>query len=111
MERARWTDDRLDEKMDRIDRTFELIRQEMGALRTELRGDIGDLRTELRGEIGELRTDLRGDIGELRTDLRGDIGGLRAQFTDFQSRMVTIGFALVGVLSTSMVALIIAVAA
>ena len=35
MERVRWTDERLDDRMDAIDRNFELIRDELRDLRSD----------------------------------------------------------------------------
>lgn len=64
--------------------------------------------TELRAEMRGGFADVRAEIGGLRTEMRDELGALRADFAAFQGRMATIGFTLVGVLITSMVALIIA---
>ena len=54
MERARWTDERLDERMALIDERFERAFEEMRAMREEMRaGFVG-----LRGEIAHVRSDL-----------------------------------------------------
>ena len=56
------------------------LKGDIAELRTELKGDIAELRTELKGEIAELRTELKGDIAELRTEFKGDIAELRTEF-------------------------------
>ena len=50
-----WTDERLDDRFDRIDSELHDLRQDMREMRTELRGEMGSLRAELRGEIERLR--------------------------------------------------------
>jgi hypothetical protein len=86
MERTRWTDDLIDERMasidHKLDRNLEesrLLRAEIGALRADMNGQTAALRTDLGGEIAGLRTDLSGQIAALRSDLGGEIAGLRAE--------------------------------
>lgn len=43
MERSTWTDERIDDKMRSIDRTFDRIGDEMAGLRDEMRGMRSDL--------------------------------------------------------------------
>jgi chromosome segregation ATPase len=67
------------------------VHQEMGSLRTELRGEIGELRGDvgaLRGEVGELR----GDMGELR----GDVGTLKRETTLIRDDMAAMHKELAG---------------
>jgi hypothetical protein len=54
VERAAWTDERLDDLSQRMDAGF----QRMEADIRELRGDIAGARNELRGEIDMLRITL-----------------------------------------------------
>jgi len=84
VERSTWTDERLDDKMQAIDRTFELMRDELRGMRTEMR--------------------------ELRQDLTSEMTGLRSDFNALQRQLIQVGFTLVGVLVAAMTALIIAVA-
>ncbi len=51
MERMAWTDERLDDKFDAIDRRFDRVDAELLELRREMHAGF----TELRGEIGALR--------------------------------------------------------
>lgn len=53
VERSTWTDERLDEKMQGIDGTFELMRDELSGFRTEMR----EMRRELTEEMHEMRGD------------------------------------------------------
>jgi hypothetical protein len=48
VERARWTDERLDDRMTAIDTTFDRVFEEMRAERQELRAEIHQLDERLR---------------------------------------------------------------
>jgi uncharacterized caspase-like protein len=48
VERARWTDERLDDRMSAIDTTFERVFEEMRAERQELRAEIHQVDERLR---------------------------------------------------------------
>jgi hypothetical protein len=61
MERARWTDERLDVRMAVIDERFERGFEEMRAMHEEMHAGF----VALRGEIVEMR----GDISEVRGSL------------------------------------------
>jgi hypothetical protein len=62
MERAAWTDERLDDLARRMDAGFE----RMDADIRELRREVAGMRIELRGEIDGVRTGLGGQIDALR---------------------------------------------
>ncbi len=51
---------------------------------------------------------LHQDISEMRREITEELRGLRSDFSDLQGRLVQIGFGLVGVLITAMVALVVA---
>ena len=63
---------------------FRDLKDEIGALRTEVTGTIDGLRTETTGAIDGLRTEFAGklekQIGALRTEMTGAIDGLRTEF-------------------------------
>ncbi len=84
MEPGAGTDERIDEKMNSIDSTFDMLRDELHGLREDNREQFGALRS--------------------------DITGMRSDFASPQGRLVQVGFGLVGVLLAAMVALIIALA-
>jgi hypothetical protein len=69
MERARWTDERLDERMVLIDEKFDRGIEEMRATREEMRVGFAALRGEVAG--------LRGEVG----DLRGSLSAFQRQVT------------------------------
>jgi hypothetical protein len=94
MQRASWPDERIDEKMTAVDQTFKMLHGEMMGLRSEMRA----LRSDMGTEIRELRSEVSGEIRELRSD-----------FYSLQSRLVQIGFGMVGVLLAALIALIVAV--
>ena len=118
MERAAWSDQRLDEKMSAIDTTFASLFEEMRAERAEVRGDMRAQRDELVAEMRalrtELRTELRGEMGSLRTELRaelrGEMGSLRtelsAEIRAVDERLSRIGFRAAGILATGLIALV-----
>jgi len=103
MERAAWSDQRLDEKMSAIDTTFASLFEEMRAERAEVRGDMRAQRDELVAEMRALRT-------ELRTELRGEMGSLRtelsAEIRAVDERLSRIGFRAAGILATGLIALV-----
>ena len=83
MERARWTDDRLDKQMALIDAKFDRGLDEMRALREEMRVGFASLRGELgivRGELVTVRGDITGMRGDI-SELRGDVMALQRQMT------------------------------
>jgi hypothetical protein len=86
MERARWSDERLDEKMAAVDTTLERIDANLVALRTELH-------EEMRATRAEFQEDMR---------------LMRADFSRMQDRLVQIGFGLVIALIGALAALIVA---
>jgi hypothetical protein len=54
VERARWTDERLDDRMTVIDTTFDRVFEEMRAERAEFRAEMAASRAELRADIAAL---------------------------------------------------------
>lgn len=57
MERLRWTDDLIDERMATIDDKSDRLFSEMHALRTEMRAGFADLRAELVSLRREVHAD------------------------------------------------------
>ena len=108
MDRVRWTDDVLDERMAAMDGKFDRIFDELHASRgemragfselrgemragfSELRGEIGGVRDELRGEIGSLGAGLRGEIVTVSDGLRGEVDAVRADLWAFQRQVMWI---------------------
>ena len=58
-------------------------KEDLAALRKELKGDINSLRSELKGEISDLRKDMSG----LEEKLTGDISGLRKDMVSLEERL------------------------
>jgi hypothetical protein len=75
MERVRWTDERIDERMAAMDEKFDRLFEETHALRGEMKAGFADL----RGEIAAVRTDLQAEIGAVRTGLGGEVAGVRTE--------------------------------
>jgi hypothetical protein len=58
VERARWTDERLDDRMSALDTSFERVFDEMRAERGRMSAEVESLRTEMRAGFAEVRTDI-----------------------------------------------------
>jgi hypothetical protein len=52
------------------------VRQEVRALRSEMKDDVKALGSEMRGDMNALRNELKGDIKALGSELKGDMNGL-----------------------------------
>jgi len=72
VERARWTDEQLDDRMSAIDTSFQRVFDEMRAERAELRAEMRALRSELREDLRDVNDRLT------RLDERLSQLGLRA---------------------------------
>jgi hypothetical protein len=104
-ERNAWTDERLDERMNSIDRTLGLLRDDLSGIRSEL----AEFRREHREDIRALRSDFVSEVQHLRSDFAAEMRLLRADLTSVQDRLVHIGFGLVGVLVIALSSLGVAV--
>ncbi|HKH40364.1 MAG TPA: hypothetical protein VKA41_00760 [Solirubrobacterales bacterium] len=65
MERAAWTDERLDDLAESIRTGFARSDQDI----RDLRGEFGELRAEMRTEFAALREEIRGETGSLRAEV------------------------------------------
>jgi hypothetical protein len=72
MERAAWTDERLDDLADAMRNGFGRLDQDS----RDLRAEVGSLRTELHAEMTDLRGDLGGQIENLRLTMLRVGGGM-----------------------------------
>jgi hypothetical protein len=100
MERARWTDERLDERMAVIDERFERGFEEMRALRVEMREEMRALRAEMHAGFAQVQT----QFGQVHTEF----AQMRADMSALQRQMMHIfaGFAitLLGIVGAGIVA-------
>ena len=98
MERAEWTDQRHDDRMTVIDRTFDRVFEELRAERAERRAEGATFRAEMR----EWRAELRADVGALNeriTQVAERIGRL-------EERVTQLGFRAAGILAAGLIALV-----
>ena len=65
MERVKWTDALIDQRVAAMDEKFELLFAETRAQREAMRADFAELRAEMRAGFAELR----GEIHDVRRDL------------------------------------------
>ncbi len=80
MERAAWTDERLDDLAESIRTGFARTDQDIRDLRTELHSEFSELRTEMRAEFSDLRAEMRSEFATVRGEtatLRGEFDALR----------------------------------
>jgi hypothetical protein len=94
MERVRWTDERIDERMAAMDEKFDRLFTETRALRAEMGEGFAEVRAEMRAGFGELRAEMRAGFAEQR----GELVALQRQLT-----FIVAGFAvaLIGVLAAA----------
>jgi uncharacterized coiled-coil DUF342 family protein len=91
VESARWTDERLDDRMTAIDTTFDRVFEELRAERAEMRAERAEFRAEMREMRAELRTDMRALIDRVdRID----------------GRLSQLGFRAAGILAAGLIALV-----
>ena len=95
MERARWTDERLDDRMTVIDRTFDHVFE-------ELRAERAGFGAAMRAERAELRAEMRAGRAELTAEMRV----LRDRLDRLDERLGRIGFRVAGILATGFIALV-----
>jgi hypothetical protein len=65
MERIKWTDDLLDQRMAAMDEKFDRVFEELRMLRGEMNG----LRREMNGGFSELRAEMNAGFSELRAQI------------------------------------------
>jgi chromosome segregation ATPase len=91
VERARWTDERLDDRMSAIDTTFERVFEEMRAERQEFRAEMRAISDRL---------ELRIDRFEQRIDQVDE------RLRQLDERLGRIGFRAAGILAVGLIALV-----
>lgn len=95
MERVRWTDERLDDRMTGIDTTFDRVFEELRTGRAETLA-------EMRAERAEFRAEMRA----MRAGLRDDMRGLIERVDRLDERLSQLGFRAAGILAAGMIALV-----
>jgi hypothetical protein len=103
MERAKWTDALIDERMAAMDEKFDRQFEESRMLRAEMRSGFSELRAEMHSGFSGLRAEMQSGISELRaemqsgfSELRAEIAASRADLWAFQKQVLSIvaGFAI-----------------
>ena len=89
MARQSWTDDRIEERFDRVEGQISDLRIEIKGLRggVEQRGN--ELRTEIKEQGNELRTEITEQGRELRAELAAGDAGLRQEMIGVEARLRT----------------------
>jgi hypothetical protein len=88
VERTRWTDERLDDRMSAIDTSFERVFE------------------ELRAERAEMRAEMRAERAELRIEMRAMRAELNERLTRLDERIRQLGFRAAGILAAGLIALV-----
>jgi hypothetical protein len=99
VERARWTDERLDDRMTVIDTTFDRVFEELRAERNRVFEELRAERAENREAVRAERAGFRAEMAAFRTELRADIAALNG-------RLSQLGFRAAGILAAGLIALV-----
>jgi hypothetical protein len=91
VERARWTDERLDDRMTVIDTTFDRVFEELRAERAESRAERAEFKAEMRA---------------MRAELRADMRALNDRIGQLDERLSQLGFGAAGILAAGLIALV-----
>ena len=78
MERTRWTDERLDDRMSAIDRSLDQLSADVAGLRAEMKEGFAALRVEMHQGFAALRSEmseLRGELLALHRQMNWSVGG------------------------------------
>lgn len=67
MQRAAWTDERLDDLSEQMNAGFDRVDRDMRDLRGDMNRGFAEVRQELRAGTKSVRADLGAEIGELRS--------------------------------------------
>jgi hypothetical protein len=99
VERARWTDERLDDRMTAIDTTFDRVFEELRAERNRVFEELRAERAENREAARAERAAFRAEMAAFRQELRADIAALN-------DRLSQLGFRAAGILAAGLIALV-----
>ncbi|HEX5713671.1 MAG TPA: hypothetical protein VFX85_10190 [Solirubrobacterales bacterium] len=99
--RESWTDDRLDDMSNRMDRGFDRVHADIRAEASSVRGEIRSQGAELREEIRAQGAELREEIKAQGVELRGEIGELRGEIGALQRTLLQVGGGLIGTVLVS----------
>ena len=78
MERTKWTDDLLDERMATVDEKFGQLRTETESLRNDMNAGFAELRSEMHDGFGEMRAGFASVRAEMSAD-RAQVAALHRQ--------------------------------
>ena len=79
MAHPNWTDDRIEERFDRVE-------GQISDLRIEMRTEIKDLRDEVKAQGSELRAEIAGGDASLRQEIAGVEARIRSQANEHYAR-------------------------
>lgn len=95
MERARWTDERLDERMTAIDNRFDHLTEDIRSLREEMRAGFADVRAQFAAVRSEL-AGIRAESAEIRAEVAGVYTALLAHQRQMMQFLTAFMVALLG---------------
>jgi phage host-nuclease inhibitor protein Gam len=103
--REAWTDERLDDLTNRMDRGFDRVDADIRELRSEMREEFTAVRTEMKDEFALVRGEMNQQVGSLREETVALWGEVNTRLDGIQQTMIRFN----GALLVSLVALILAV--
>jgi hypothetical protein len=100
--REAWTDERLDDLNQKVDRGFDRVETEIRSQRQEFKSDIGDLRAEMNARFD--RMDARFDVKFDQVDARFE--KIDAKFEKIDARFDSLNRTLLGFAVAALIALV-----
>jgi hypothetical protein len=103
MERAAWTDERLDDLAEAMRTGFGRLDQGLRDQRSENRSEFAAMRTEMLEGFAAVRGEMREEFAAVRGEMRGEFGSLRGEINELRRVMLGVGggilVALIGVIA------------
>jgi len=131
MARQSWTDDRLDERFDRlevevgqrfkgveggmkagfgrVDRELGALRNDTTTLRKEMRADNAALRAEIREETGTLRNEIKDNNEALRKEIRENNAAMLSEFAALTRSIIQMGGAVIATVGGGLIIAVVGV--
>jgi type I site-specific restriction endonuclease len=77
--REAWTDERLDDLANRMDRGFDRMDADIRELRTDTKSEFGKARTDTKSEFGKVRAETKSEFGKVRAETKSEFAALREE--------------------------------
>lgn len=82
MERAAWTDERLDDLAEAMRSGFARVDQDIRDMRTEMVGEFGSVRSQTSTEFSSLRSETSSEFATFRAEMREEFASVRSEMRE-----------------------------